>query len=458
MLPPGDRRSRQLFALVDCNSFYVSCEQLFNPRLAGRPVVVLSNNDGCVVSRSSEARALGIGMGVPFFKCERLLRRHGGVALSSNYALYGDMSQRVMDVLQQFEAEVEIYSIDEAFLALPADGLQDLAGYGRRIRNTVRRLTGIPVSIGFGPTKTLAKLANRLAKKHPGHGGVLDISRTPDRDALLAAVAVRAVWGIGSRSAKRLATQGIHTALALKNANDTWIRKQLTVTGLRTVMELRGISCIPLADAAPAKQSITSSRSFGRPVELLADLREALSTYTAIAAEKLRQQQAVAGCLHVFLSTNRFKQNEPRYAGVHTITLAAPSASTPVLVKYALEGLAQLYRPSLRYQKTGIILTELLPRQYRQQSLFPRPDTEQMEVMQAVDRINQRWGRDTIQYAGAGLAKSWKNRQLLKSPAYTSSWQEIPVVKAAGPREKEELSGGRPAGIAGVCLLPLEKP
>ncbi|NTW37306.1 MAG: hypothetical protein HGB17_14535 [Syntrophobacteraceae bacterium] len=275
----------QIFALLDCNNFYVSCERLFNPRLEGRPVVVLSNNDGCIIARSNEAKVLGIKMGEPFFKCRGLIAAHQVQVFSSNYPLYGDLSQRVMDVLCQLEPEVEIYSIDEAFIRLPQANEEALLENGRHLRATVKKQVGIPVSIGFGPTKTLSKIANRIAKKRPEHGGVFAL---PDQglDALLATIEVGDVWGIGPRQSQKLFACGIRTALDLKNGNDTWLRKHLTVTGLRTAMELRGVSCLPLEDMPPPRKSVTSSRSFGQPITDLAWLREALSSYIAIAAEK----------------------------------------------------------------------------------------------------------------------------------------------------------------------------
>lgn len=419
-----------LYALIDCNNFYASCERLFQPDLEGRPIVVLSNNDGCVIARSNEAKALGIAMGAPFFKCRNIIHQHNIAVFSSNYALYGDLSRRVMDVLQQMEPEVEIYSIDEAFVSLPPDKTCNATEHAACLRDTVKKLIGLPVSIGIGPTKTLAKLANRIAKKNNACNGVFDITHNPHMDELLAGFDVEDVWGIGPRYAKRLKKYGIHTAFDLRNSNTAWVRKQLTVTGLRTVMELRGESCMPLETAPPPKQSITCSRSFGQPVESLAGLREAMTTYVSVASEKLRHQKSLAGSLHVFLFTNRFNEKEPQYAASRTVPLSEPTAYSGTLIRHALQALEHIYRPGYRYQKVGVIFTELQPHRYRPQSLFSLGTREPMGVMTAMDRINARWGRDTVRYGAAGFTKTWKNRQDMKSPAYTTSWHELPKVRA----------------------------
>lgn len=418
----------KVFALLDCNNFYVSCERLFDPRLEGRPVVVLSNNDGCVIARSNEAKALGIKMGEPFFKCRKLIEAGQVRVFSSNYALYGDLSRRVMDVLAGLEPEVEVYSIDEAFMRMPPGTTAALLENGRHMRTTIRKQVGIPVSIGFGPTKTLAKIANRIAKKQPEYGGVFVLS-AQGRDELLATVAVGDVWGIGGRSAAKLSLYGIRTALDLKkNADDGWLRKQLTVTGLRVAMELRGISCLPLEKIPPPSKSITTSRSFGRPVTGLVELREALASYVSTAAEKLRGQQLKTGCLQVYLTTNHFRSGEPRYANSMTITLPAPSASTSELIGHAVKALHRIYRPGFAYQKVGVVLMGLVNAALAQPGLFSAPGKDNDALMAALDRINGRWGRDTLRSAATGFLRPWQNRQAMKSPAYTTSWEELPVV------------------------------
>ena len=417
----------KVFALLDCNNFYVSCERLFDPRLEGRPVIVLSNNDGCVIARSNEAKALGIKMGEPFFKCRKLVEARRILVFSSNYSLYGDLSRRVMDVLAGLEPEVEVYSIDEAFMRMPPGSTAALLENGRHIRATVRKLVGIPVSIGFGPTKTMAKVANRIAKKQPEHGGVFVL---PEQglDDLLATVKVGDVWGIGGRSAAKLSLRGIRTALDLKNADDGWLRRQLTVTGLRVAMELRGISCLSFEEIPPPSKSIATSRSFGRPVTSLVELREALAAYVSTAAEKLRRQQLKAGCLQVYLTTNHFRSGESQYANSMTITLPAPSAATPELINHAVQALRRIYRPGFAYQKVGVVLLDLVGSGFELPGLFCSPRRDNDALMAALDRINGRWGRDTLHSAATGFLRPWKNRQAMKSPAYTTSWAELPVV------------------------------
>ncbi|MFZ5773369.1 MAG: Y-family DNA polymerase [Thermodesulfobacteriota bacterium] len=422
----------KLFALVDCNNFYASCERLFAPRLIGRPVVVLSNNDGCIIARSNEAKALGIAMGAPYFKCEKLLKAQGVEVFSSNYALYGDISSRVMSLLGQLEPEVEVYSIDEAFLHLTARAGGTLADYGRELRQRLWRWTGIPVSIGIGPTKTLAKVAGHLAKKNEALQGVFDIT-TGDVDEILGRFPVAEVWGIGRRLAERLTLCGVTTALDLKNCGDGWLRKKLSITGLRTAMELRGVSCLTLENCPVSRKSIASSKSFGYQVESLAELKEALATYIEQAAVRLRGQHLLANSLEISLTTNRFSKTAAHYSGRAVITLPEATASTTVLIRHALPALSGLYKPGLRYQKAGVVLFGLVPETFCQANLFRPRDKKGCSLMAALDQINARWGRATIQHGAAGFAKPWKNRQEQKSPAYTTSWQELPVVKASLP-------------------------
>lgn len=426
-------RHRKIFGLIDCNNFYASCERLFRPDLAGRPLVVLSNNDGCIVARSNEAKALGIGMGTPYFKHKSLIRRNNVAVFSSNYPLYGDISQRVMDTLMQLETDVEVYSIDEAFIGLPAGNYPDLANYAGTLRDRVRKNTGIPVSIGFGPTKTLAKIANRFAKKNDSADSVFVMDNRQNLDTLLAEVEVGDIWGIGPRHADRLTKQGVCSALQLTRCNDTWLRKQLTVTGLRTVMELRGIPCMVLEKTGAARKSITTSRSFGHPVHRLSDLQEAVAAYTTQAAFKLRRTSLRATVIDVYLRTNRFKKNEPQYCRRKTLTLPAPSSHTATLIKAALTLLRAIYRPGYRYQKAGVLLSGLVSQKYRQAHIFTAPSPDSNSLMKAVDEINKRWGRDTIRSGTAGFTREWHYRQLKKSPAYTTRWSELPVAKASFP-------------------------
>jgi len=425
-----------VFALVDCNNFYASCERVFAPRLEGRPVIVLSNNDGCVVAASREAKTLGIDLGFPYFKQQEFCTRHGVRVFSSNYALYGDFSHRVMEVLRGFEPEVEVYSIDEAFLLLPAGRSPDLAAYARRIRATVRQWTGIPVSIGLGVTKTLAKIANRMAKKDPAGHGVLDLTALPEAevDRRLAAVAVEAVWGIGPRYAERLRATGITTALELKRADPQWMQRHFTVNGFRTVLELRGESCLPFDEAPPAKKAIACTRSFGRLVGEFELLAEALSTHIAQAAEKVRAQQSLATGMQVFLCTDRFRPEEPQYSAGLTTELPAASAYTPDLTRWGLALLDRLYKPGYHYKKTGVLLTGLVARaRWEAQPLLlaAAPDERRQRLMSAVDQINARWGRGSVVCAATGTRhREWEMRRLCKSPAFTTAWTELPVARA----------------------------
>ena len=421
-----------VFALVDCNNFFVSCERLFRPDLEGRPVVVLSNNDGCIIARSNEAKALGIAMGAPYFQNRAFIERQGVEVFSSNYALYGDMSQRVMSLLQQLEPEVEIYSIDEAFIRLPASTAEGLVNRALRLRLRIKQDVGMPVSIGLGPTRTLAKIANRIAKKNPALQGVFDLTACADLDRLLAGIPTGDIWGIGRRHTEMLRQQGVFSALDLKSRDDQWLRRHLSVTGLRTAMELRGIPCIAMDQAPVPRKSVICSRSFRKPVSSLSDLGEAISCHVSTAAEKLRAEGLAATNLHVYMRTSPHRPDLPQHAASLLVRLPQPTASTPALITAALRGLQQIFQPGHGYQKAGVMLTELTSGAMIQQSLFHRPLREDRAVMAALDAVNQRWGRDTLHYASSGLDRPWRMSQDRKSPAYTTRWDELPVVQAAG--------------------------
>ena len=421
-----------IFALVDCNNFYVSCERVFNPRLEGRPVVVLSNNDGCVVARSNEAKKLGIGMGVPLFKVRRLIEAHGVEVYSSNYTLYGDMSRRVMATLGEFTPEMEIYSIDEAFLDLSGFAGRNLTEYGRKIRTTVRQWTGIPVSVGIAPTKTLAKIAHHLAKKSAKADGVLDLTDSPYLDTALARTTLDDVWGIGPGFTRRLRKAGIENALQLRDADDRWVRKELHVVGLRTVHELRGQTCYELEVSPPAHKGIVCSKSFGYRVESLTELREAVAAYTSRAAQKLRRQQLAAGVMTVFVMTNLFSRNEPRYFNAETIELPTATNDTGALIKYALQSVDKIYRPGCRFKKAGVMFDALLPQDKVQGNLFDGADhARSRKLMRVLDRINSVMAADTIRYAAAGLQQPWKTKFHKRSGRFTSRWDELPQVKTS---------------------------
>ncbi len=430
MTPLLPRRSPPLFAMVDCNNFYVSCERVFEPSLWGAPVVVLSNNDGCVIARSNEAKALGIAMGEPAFKRERFFRASGVRVFSSNYALYGDLSRRVMDILATFSPDLEIYSIDEAFLRIDGLPFRDAQAFARTIRETVTRWSGIPVSVGVAETKTLAKIANRTAKKDPACGGAYVLPAPgAERDILLEALDTRDIWGVGRRYAAMLARNGIHTARALRDAPDPFVRRTMTLTGLSTVFELRGKSVLALEDAPPAKKAICSSRSFGRPVTRLDELQESVSAYVSRAAEKLRAQRSVACRLTVFVQTNPHK-DEPQYSNGRDMALPHPTAHTPTLVRAARELGRGIYKPGYRYKKAGVLLTALEPAEGRQLPLFAdgADDLTANALMDVLDRANAKWGRGTLQVAAAGLGRPWQMRQASKSPRYTTRWDELPEV------------------------------
>jgi DNA polymerase V len=418
-------------ALVDGNNFYVSCERAFNPKLEGRPVVVLSNNDGCAVARSNEVKALGVKMGTPWFQMRDLAKAHGIVALSSNYTLYADMSQRMMAVMAQFSPEQEVYSIDESFLGL--DGFRcDLVDYGIQIRKRVRQWVGIPVCVGIGSTKTLAKLANHCAKKGlAGRDGVCDLDRltAAERTRLLHALPVGEVWGVGPRIAARLNALGIRDVEALRRADARFLRREFSVVLERTVAELNGHPCLALEDIAPNKQQIMSSRSFGQYVYDLPSLKEAVATYMATAAEKLRAQGSLAGMVQVYIRTNPFKADAPQYQRGLTVPLPEASDDTLWLTRVALWGLQRLYKPGYAYQKAGVMLMDLRDRTHAQGSLFTG-NRDTVALMGVMDRINARWGRGTLRSAAQGGGQSWRMKRERITPAYTTDWSGLPRVLA----------------------------
>jgi DNA polymerase V len=412
-------------ALVDCNNFYVSCERVFQPQLAGRPVIVLSNNDGCVIARSEEAKRLGIKMGTPLFKTQHLIDECGVKVYSSNYALYGDMSQRVMSALQEFTPDVEVYSIDEAFIRLAPTAEIPACKQGQLIRKRVRQWTGVPVSIGIAPTKTLAKIANRLAKKSDEAQGVLDLLPLMERTTALEETQVGDVWGIGPAYAKLLKAAGITTARKLRDADRRWIRQRMTVVGARIVEELRGISCLPFEQCPQQKKSVTCSRSFGVLVESLTELREAVAVYMTRAAERMRKHGMAAGALTVFINTNRFS-NEPQYGNAATFELACATDTTDELLTWALKGLEQIYRPGFRYKKAGVMLLDLKPSDRLTARLFGQADYERAQrVMKAVDDINKRLGRDTIRFGIVKPKGRWQTKALRRSRRYTTCLSEV---------------------------------
>ncbi|MDD3807558.1 MAG: Y-family DNA polymerase [Candidatus Marinimicrobia bacterium] len=417
-----------MFGIADCNNFYVSCERVFNPSLEKKPVVVLSNNDGCIVARSNEAKRLGISMGTPLFKVREIVQQHAIAVYSSNYALYADMSQRVMSVLAQRIPAMEIYSIDEAFLDLRGFPKDRLERHIRETREIVLQWTGIPISIGVASTKTLAKIANRAAKKKEDYKGVCILDSEVIREDCLKHTGVEDIWGIGPRLTRFLKARGIFTAWQLVNMNDSWIKKNLTVTGLRTVYELRGVPAIPLKEKTPDKQEICTSRSFGRPVDNLQELKESIATYAARSAEKLRQQHSLANTILVFIRTDPFKDDV--YQNFSILPLPVPTACTEEITEYALDELERIYKPGYRYKKAGVILGNIIPNTGVQQNLFDtRPREKNQKRMQVVDFINLKMGSDTLRFASQGIKKSWKMKRENITPAYTTNWDEILTVR-----------------------------
>ena len=440
----------KLFALVDCNNFYASCERVFDPSLRDKPVVVLSNNDGCVIARSNEAKALGIEMGAPFFKVRDQIRRQNIIVRSSNYALYGDMSARVMSVLGGFAPQSEIYSIDECFLDFTgtAAAVSDLAAYCRNMRRVVHQYTGIPVSIGIGSSKTLAKIANRVAKKQPHYDGAYQLCDA-ESDAVLTATEIGDVWGIGRRWARMLKGRGIMTARDLRDAEDGWVRRKMGVVGLRTVRELRGESCLSLELAATDKQSICCSRSFGKPVSQATELDSRLASFAARAGEKLRRADLLADALTVFIRTNRFKKDAPYYSNAASFRFLEMTNHTRDIQRAAADLLRRLYRDGYAYKKAGVLLTGLRPRaevtdslQTRPQTLFSHQEAQadlaaaakrarDTRLMQAVDAVNQRFGEKGGRMLAFGQTRrptNWYMTQAHLSPRYTTRWEELKTV------------------------------
>ena len=416
-----------MFALVDCNAFYASCEQVFRPDLRGKPVVVLSNNDGFIVARTAEAKRIGIPNLAPFFEVEELLRKHRVAVFSSNYPLYGDLSRRVVETLREYAAELEIYSIDEVFLRpWSVDG--DLERYGHRLREAVWRRVRIPVGVGIARTKTLAKLANRAAKRDPALRQVCVLEDEGQREALLRGVEVGDIWGIGSRCTARLHALGIHTGWELAKADAGSLRRLFSVCMERTVRELNGVSCFPLEEVPDPKQEIFCTRSFGEKTGDLVPILEATALYASRAAEKLRAQGSLAQALHVFIQTSPFDRRP--YANSTTFALPCATDDTRVLVRHARGAAQALYRGGYAYLKSGVGLLELVPRRHRQEELFqPGPSVKTDRLMAVLDSINREQGRGTVMTAAEGVRKKWAMRQSHRSRSYTTRWSQLPVAR-----------------------------
>ena len=415
----------KMYALIDCNSFYVSCERVFRPDLRNKPVVVLSNNDGCVISRSDEAKAIGVKMGEPFFKMKELVRDKKVTAFSSNYTLYGDLSDRVMKTLADIVADIEIYSIDEAFLHLN-ESHTDLETFGHTLRNTVKKHTGIPVGVGIAPTKTLAKLANKYSKKT---GGVYiiypdEIEQSWNKSTL------EDVWGIGRRSAKRLQANFIDTIEQFVNQREEWVRQNFSIIGLRTYKELKGIPCIDMEDELTEKKSICTSRSFGNLQNTFGPIQEAIATHAASCAEKLRKQKCEAGSMYVSLSMSRFTNQEgDKYFGTH-IQFPETTNNTAALIQYASKGLEQLFKEGTYYKKCGITVTDIVSEEKIQLKLFEVKQNPKLQVLEnAIDMLNQKLGKNMLRHAVQGSDNNtWKLRCDNRSPNYTTKIDEVLAI------------------------------
>ncbi len=416
--------------VIDCNNFFVSCERVFNPKLEGKPVVVLSGNDGCVVSRSNEAKALGIPMGAPAFKWENVFRKYGVKTFSSNFTLYSDMSRRVSMAVKDFAEHVEQYSVDELFIDIEKD--KDYREWAHKLRKRVLQWTGIPTSIGIASTKTLAKIANRIAKKQAQWNGVVDWNYDiPNHDAALAEVDISDIWGIGRSSTRFLRARHIDNALQLRSMDDDFIRNHLTVMGLRTVYELRGTSCISLVSLQAERKSVTHSRSFGRMVTERDELQQAISLYASLAAHKLRRLGLVASDITVYIRSNRFREDLPQYANSVKVGILPQSNYTASVLESADNAFTMIYKEGYHYAKAGVVLTGLCPAKTRQHSLFSVTQaTEEDNLMKALDKINNKYGRNTLYPAACGVQRTWKSRSAKKSSEFSTSLSEIPICYA----------------------------
>jgi DNA polymerase V len=419
-------------ALIDVNNFYVSCECVFNPQLKNKPVVVLSNNDGCVISRSSQAKALGIKMGEPWFKCQDIVRQYHIQGLSSNYALYADMSNRVMTILNDFSPNQEVYSIDECFLDVTGFNKNNLAEYGQEMRKRILQWTGLPVCVGIGATKTLAKLANHIAKKQSQFNGVCNLNQLTNDEVnwLFSHIDVGEVWGVGRRLSTQLKRLGVNTALDLKQADPEYFRQQFSIVMAKTVSELNGTVCVEIEEISPPRKQILSSRSFGKPVRDYNSLAESITMYMSRAAEKLRSQQSLANVVQVYIRTSPFRLDDHQYSNGMTIPLANPTDDTRALVKVALHALSCLYKRHYSYAKAGVSLGGLIPKTSVQFDMLDSAQStlRSQNLMSTIDQINRKMGKTSIQLASEGFASAWKMKQQQKSSGYTTSWGELICV------------------------------
>ena len=420
------QRTKKL-ALVDCNSFYVSCERLFNPRIRKKPVVVLSNNDGCIISRSNEAKALGIKMGEPYFKAKDIIIKNKVEVFSSNYSLYGDLSRRVMRTLKRFNEEIEVYSIDEAFIDLSNFPDDEVEKIGKEIRDTVLQWTGIPTSIGIAKTKTLSKLANHIAKKK--QSGVTSLIGIENLDPILEKVEINDIWGVGRQLTKFYQKNGIYNAKQLKNKSNTWIKKSSNVLGSRTAMELRGIPCINLETTQTKRKSCVVSRSFGKRIEKFQELKEAVASYCLNASEKIRSESLVAKAITVFVRTSPFQRNYGYYSNAKTIDFPIATNNSIETVKTAVSILEKIFKNGYQYQKAGVMLTGLRNDDGRKNLFSSEKDEKINSLMKSIDNTNYRYGRSTLSLASAGVQKKWNMRRQYSSKIDTADFYSLPTIK-----------------------------
>lgn len=415
-----------MLALADCNNFYASCERVFQPKLEGKPILVLSNNDGCVIARSNEAKALGVKMGIPVFQIRDLIERHDIQLFSSNFTLYGDLSKRVMSTIKQEVKAMEVYSIDEAFMDFSGEGSPLEKGIA--LKEKVKQYTGIPISIGIAPTKTLCKVAGLIAKKHTS-SGVFVLQDSALIERALKWLAVDELWGIGRRHGRMLKNMGINSAYDLCCADDSWIKRRLSVLGLRMVKELKGIPCIPLEQDASRKKNICTSRSFGKHITTISELKEAVSNYASNCAYKLRKQKSCASRISVFIHTNPFKPSDKQYKGITSITVDTPTNDSVEIVRLAIQALEKLYRADYRYKKAGVIVGNIVPQKQQQLSLFDHIDRKkQQAVMTVLDKINDNMGREKVRLAVQGNQRKWRMKQEQLSPCYSTRIDEALTI------------------------------
>ena len=419
---------KKVFALVDCNNFYASCERIFVPSLEGKPVIVLSNNDGCIIARSDAAKLLGIKMGIPVFKIPEIIEKNNVHVFSTNYAFYGDISQRVMNILAELAPDTEIYSIDEAFLDLSGIPKNDLIEFGKKIKETVKQWTGIPVSIGIAPTKTLAKIANYIAKTDNSIHGILNLTDNNNFDHYLKNIPIGEIWGVGEKYAQFFRKSKIFTAYDLKQSDENRIKEHLGVMGQRLVLELRGTVCYPMDSNPDTKKEICTSRSFGQPVTSYEELEQATMSYVSKVAQKLRKQKSLANSILIFIMTNKFA-NGPQYVNYKIVQLPVPTNQTAELIHYAVIALKKLYKKGYAYKKSGVIVSDVVSAKGAQTNLWDDVDRDKNEkLLEVIDNINRKAGIEQVKFAVQGTEETWHMQQHHLSPHYTTKWSDILIV------------------------------